>query len=193
MRRNPMLVTDMDKPEFAELRLYMKIEIMGYSGSGKSTLCRIFSKKYNIPALHLDTVHFLPNWKVREESEKQSLVTSFLDNNPESWVIDGNYTKLSYDRRVKEADIVIQMLFGRLNCLWRCAKRYYAYKGTNRPDVAEGCNEKMDWKFVKWILWEGRTKQAKERYKKIQKMYPEKIIVIKNQKQLNKYMKEMRL
>ena len=130
---------------------------------------------------------------MREESEKQSLVTSFLDNNPESWVIDGNYTKLSYDRRIKEADIVIQMLFGRLNCLWRCAKRYYAYKGTNRPDVAEGCNEKMDWEFVKWILWEGRTKQAKERYKKIQKMYPEKIIVIKNQKQLNKYMKEMRL
>ena len=59
--------------------------------------------------------------------------------------------------------------------------------------MAEGCNEKMDWEFVKWILWEGRTKQAKERYKKIQKMYPEKIIVIKNQKQLNKYMKEMRL
>ena len=171
----------------------MKIEIMGYSGSGKSTLCRNFSEKYNIPSLHLDTVHFLPNWEVRKDSEKQRLVTSFLDNNPEGWVIDGNYTKLSYDRRVEEADIVIQMLFNRFSCLWRCIKRYHAYKGKSRPDMAEGCNEKMDWEFVKWILWEGRTKQAKERYKKLQKRYPEKVIVIKNQKQLKKYMKEIHL
>ena len=171
----------------------MKIEIMGYSGSGKSTLCRNFSEKYDLPALHLDTVHFLPNWEVRENSEKQKLVTSFLDNHPEGWVIDGNYTKISYDRRVEEADIVIQMLFGRLNCLWRCAKRYHDYKGRSRPDMAEGCNEKMDWAFIKWILWESRTKQAKERYQKLQKMYPGKVVVIKNQKQLNQYMKEMGL
>lgn len=77
----------------------MKIEIMGDSGSGKSTLCRNLSEKYNIPALHLDAVHFLPDWKVRETSETQSLVTSFPDNNPKGWIIDGNYTKLSYDRR----------------------------------------------------------------------------------------------
>lgn len=169
----------------------MKIEIMGYSGSGKSTLCRILSEKYHIPALHLDTVHFLPNWEVREASEKQNLVTSFLDNHPDGWVIDGNYTKLSFDRRVEEADIVIQMLFGRLNCLLRCIKRYYTYKGKSRPDMAEGCNEKIDWEFVKWILWKGRSKQAKERYKNIRKTVPEKVIVIKNQKQLNQYMKEM--
>ena len=171
----------------------MKIVIMGYSGSGKSTLCRAFSKKYNIPSLHLDTVHFLPNWEVREDSEKQRLVVSFLDNNPDGWVIDGNYTKLSYNRRVEEADIIIQMLFNRFRCLWRCIKRYHAYKGKCRPDVAEGCNEKMDFEFVKWILWEGRTKPVEERYKKLQKTYPEKVIVIKNQKQLKKYMNEMRL
>lgn len=169
----------------------MKIEIMGYSGSGKSTLCRVFSEKYHIPALHLDTVQFLPNWEVREASEKQNLVTSFLDNHPDGWVIDGNYTKLSFDRRVEEADIVIQMLFGRLNCLRRCIKRYCTYKGKSRPDMAEGCNEKIDWEFVKWILWKGRSKQAKERYKNVRETYPEKVIVIKNQKQLNQYMKEM--
>ena len=171
----------------------MKIEIMGYSGSGKSTLCRKLSEKHNIPALHLDTVHFLPNWEVREDAEKQRIVTSFLDDHPEGWVIDGNYTKLSYDRRVEEADIVIQMLFGRFSCLRRCAKRYHDYKGRSRPDMAEGCSEKMDKEFVEWILWKGRTKQAKERYKKLRETYPEKVVVIKNQKQLDKYMKEMDL
>lgn len=168
----------------------MKIEIMGYSGSGKSTLCRLLSEKYNIPALHLDTVHFLPDWKVRDDSEQQSLVTAFMDNNPDGWVIDGNYTRLSYDRRVEEADVIILMLFGRINCLWRCIRRYHTYKGKNRPAMTEGCNEKLDWEFVKWILWEGRTRRAGERYKKLREMYPEKTVVIKNQKQLNTYMNE---
>lgn len=171
----------------------MKIAIMGYSGSGKSTLCRNLSEKYNIPALHLDTVQFLPNWEVREDFEKQSLVTSFLDSNPNGWVIDGNYTKLCYDSRVEDADVIIQMLFGRFNCLWRCIKRYHKYKGKSRPDMAEGCNEKIDREFVKWILWESRTAQAKKRYKKLWKMYPEKVIVIKNQKQLNEYMHKERI
>ena len=49
----------------------MKIEIMGYSGSGKSTLCRKLADTYGLPALHLDTVQFLPNWKERDEKEKQ--------------------------------------------------------------------------------------------------------------------------
>jgi len=171
----------------------VKIEIMGYSGSGKSTLCRKLSEKYNIPALHLDTVQFLPNWEVRSDEEKHNIVTTFLDNNPDGWAIDGNYTKLSYDRRVEEADVIIQMLFSRINCLWRCARRYHTYKGKSRPDMTEGCAEKMDWEFVKWILWEGRSKQARDRYKRIQTQYSEKVVVLKNQRQLDTYMKKQNL
>lgn len=122
----------------------MKIEIMGYSGSGKSTLCRELSKIYNVPGLHLDMVHFLPNWEVRDDEEKQNMVRSFLDCNQNGWVIDGNYTKISYERRVDEADIVIQLLFGRINCLCRCVKRFLLYKGKSRPDITEGCEEKID-------------------------------------------------
>lgn len=171
----------------------MKVEIMGYSGSGKSTLCRKLSEKYTVPSLHLDTVHFLPNWEVRSSEEKQEIVTSFLDNNPDGWIIDGNYTKLSYDRRVEEADIIIQMLFGRIDCLLRCMRRFHTYKGKSRPDMTDGCNEKLDWEFIKWILWEGRTKQARERYKHLQKMYPKKVVVLRNQRELDKYMQNMEI
>ena len=169
----------------------MKIEIMGYSGSGKSTLSRKLSEVYNVPALHLDTVHFLPNWEVRSDDDKQRIVSSFLDSNPNGWIIDGNYTKLSYERRVDEADVVIQLLFSRINCLLRCAKRFSTYKGKSRPDMTEGCQEKMDWAFIKWILWEGRSKTARIRYKNIQKQYPDKVVVIRNQRQLNKYVKSI--
>lgn len=167
----------------------MKIAIMGYSGSGKSTLCRILHERYRIPALHLDTVQFLPDWEIRPEAEKQSIVRSFLDHNPDGWVIDGNYSKLSYERRVEEADVVIQLLFGRLHCLSRCFRRYRAYRGTSRPDMAEGCREKMDWAFVRWILWEGRSKKARDRYQQIRNRYPDKVLVLRNQKQLDAYIK----
>lgn len=171
----------------------MKIEVMGYSGSGKSTLCQKLGELYNVPVLHMDSVHFLPNWEIRADEEKQEIVKSFLDNNPNGWIIDGNYKKLSYDRRVEEADVIIQLLFNRFNCLHRCIKRYRTYKGKTRPDMAEGCLEKIDAKFVKWILWDGRTIKVKNRYKAIRKKYPAKVVVIKNQKQLDKYLDSLTL
>lgn len=167
----------------------MKIVIMGYSGSGKSTLCRNLSELYQVPKLHLDSVQFLPDWEVRPDKDKQKMVAAFLDDHKDGWVIDGNYTKLSFERRTEEADIIIQLLFGRISCLLRCYKRFIIYRGKRRPDMAEGCNEKFDLEFVKWILWGGRTKTAKERYKGIQKQYPDKVVVIRNQRQLNDYVR----
>lgn len=171
----------------------MKIQIMGYSGSGKSTLCRKLQNKYNVPCIHLDTVQFLPNWKVRDLEEKEKIVADFLDSNQTDWIIDGNYSKLSYDRRMAEADLIIQLLFGRISCLFRCYKRFRNYSNSNRPDMAEGCEEKFDKEFIKWILWGGRKKAVRNRYKRVRAQYPEKVVVIKNQKQFDKFLKSQQV
>lgn len=113
-----------------------------------------------------------------------------MDSNA-SWVIDGNYPKLYYERRMDEADVIVILLFNRFSCLIRAYKRYIKYKNTTRPDMAEGCKEKFDTEFAKWILWDGRTKQAKGRYKDVILQYGEKVIVIKNQKQLDSYIKSI--
>ena len=57
--------------------------------------------------------------------------------------------------------------------------------------MAEGCKEKFDLEFAKWILWDGRTKRAKERYKGLISKYKNKAIIIKNQKQLDAYIKSL--
>lgn len=111
----------------------MKIMITGYSGSGKSTLCRKLQERYELPSLHLDAVQFLPAWKTRTKTEQQRIVHAFLDEHPDGWVIDGNYKALSYERRCEEADVIIQLLFGRLDCLSRCLRRYRIYKGRTAP------------------------------------------------------------
>lgn len=171
----------------------MKIAIMGYSGSGKSTLCRRLHERYQVPALHLDTVQFLPDWEVRSDAEKQAIVRSFLDEHSGGWVIDGNYNGLSYERRCEEADVIIQLLFGRLDCLFRCVRRYRTYKGKSRPDMTAGCNEKIDGEFVRWILWDGRSRKIRERYRRVREQYPEKTVVLRNQRQLDAYLKTLGL
>ncbi len=166
----------------------MKIAIIGYSGAGKSTLARALGERYRAEVLHLDSVHFLPGWEERKLEDEQKIVSDFLDGH-DAWVIEGNYTKLSYERRLEEADRIIMMLFNRFACLFRVTKRYKRYRNQTRPDMGEGCNEKLDGAFVAWVLWKSRRKAARDRYKRWQKLYADKVIVLKNQKQLDAFMK----
>ena len=162
----------------------MKIAIIGYSGSGKSTLARNLAEYYHIPVLHFDRVQFRPNWEIRPQASKEIMTKTFLDLHKD-WVIDGNYSKLSFERRMEEADVIILLLFNRISCLHRVTRRYLKYKDSTRSDMADGCKEKLDWEFVKWILRDGRNKTARQRYQRVMKQYPEKTLIIKNQRQLN--------
>ena len=168
----------------------MKTAIIGFSGSGKSTLAQKIGAYEKADVLHLDSVHFLPNWEIRAKEEKEKIVGDFLDSH-DSWVIDGNYTKLIYERRMEEADRIVMLLFNRFACLRRVVKRYRRYKNLTRPDMAEGCPEKLDGEFVLWVLFGGRKRAARKRYKKLRETYPEKTVVLKNQRELDAFWKEI--
>ena len=155
----------------------MKILIMGYSGAGKSTLAKELGKRYDCPVLHLDTVYFQENWVEREAAKAEDQVSRFLDEHAD-WVIDGNYRKrFAFQRRCREADRIIQLLLPRRVCLWRVMKRYFQNRGTVRDSMAAGCVEKLDWEFVRWILWEGRTAEVQESFRHIQQEYADKVLV----------------
>lgn len=170
----------------------MKIAIIGYSGSGKSTLAEALGALYRAEVMHLDCVHFLPGWREREASEEQAIVARFLDTH-DAWIIDGNYGKLLYERRLFEADKIIFLNFNRFSCLCRVLKRRLKYKGKTRASMAEGCEEKMDWEFIKWILRNGRTRQLKERYASVCARYKEKTAVISAQRELDAFLKAEKL
>ena len=134
----------------------MKIAIIGYSGSGKSTLAEIIGKKYSIPVLHLDKVNFLPGWVERNIDESRRIAEEFMKK--DSWVIDGNYGKFFQKERLEAADRIIFLDFNRFSCLLRAYRRYIIHKGKTRSSAAEGCIEKFDGVFIRWILADGRTK-----------------------------------
>ena len=169
----------------------MKIAIVGYSGSGKSTLARFLSEHFKIDVLYLDTVHWLPGWVERNKDETKQIVATFLDSHT-SWVIDGSYGSVHYQRRMDEADKIIFLNFNRFTCLHRAFKRKQEYQNTNRFSITEGCPERINWQFFWWLLWTGRTKKRKEKFTQLQTRYKDKIVVLKNQRQLNTFMDDVK-
>ena len=108
------------------------------------------------------------------------------------WIIEGNYSACLYEERMREADCIVYFNFNRVNCLYRAFRRYLTYRGKTRPSMAEGCNEKFDFAFVKWILLDGRSKKYVEQYHTVVKNYSDKTTVLKNQRQLNHYMRQVK-
>ncbi len=167
----------------------MKISIFGYSGSGKSTLAKALSKAYAIPVLHLDSVHFLPGWEERSVEEMSAIVEDFLGENS-SWVIDGSYKRNCFERRMAESDMLVFLDFNRFTCFFRAWKRYRQNKGKTRADMAEGCNERFHGEFIRWLLWDGRTRKRRQAFEKVVTMYASKTVILKNQRQLTAFLKE---
>jgi adenylate kinase family enzyme len=168
----------------------MKITIIGYSSSGKSTLAAKMGDIYNCPVLYLDRVHFKDNWIERDDETAKAILKDFMDKN-DSWVIDGNYTKLLRDRRLKEADMIVFMSFSRLTCLRQAIKRYRTYQGKTRESMADNCPEKMDMEFIKWILLDGRSKEKKEEYAETIRKYNEKTIILRNKKEVASFLETL--
>ncbi|MGL5311617.1 MAG: DNA topology modulation protein [Peptostreptococcaceae bacterium] len=167
----------------------MKIAILGYSGSGKSTLAKKFSKHYNIPVLHLDTVQFMPDWVERDREEGRFITSKFMEK--DSWVIDGNYRAFLQKERLEEADKIIFLDFPRRICFYRAIKRYFKNKNKTREDMAKGCIEKFDLEFAWWILHEGRNKEKRNHYKTIIEKYKDKTLVLKKSKEIDSLFKKL--
>lgn len=160
----------------------MKIAVLGYSGAGKSTLARQMSRRLAIPCLHLDRVHWLPGWVERNREESRQMVQDFLDRNS-SWVIDGSYPALCCEQRLEQADRIVILALPRLQCLWRAWRRSVQYRGRARADMTEGCPEKFDREFLRWLLWEGRSKARREVFRDISRRWPEKTVFCRSSRQ----------
>ena len=56
--------------------------------------------------------------------------------------------------------------------------------------MAEGCNEKFDFAFVKWILLDGRSQKNVTKFKVVVKKYPDKTISFKESKAVKQLYEE---
>ena len=57
--------------------------------------------------------------------------------------------------------------------------------------MTQGCNEKFDLEFARWILKDGRTPQKVKGYKNMCQKYADKVVIIRNQKDLEKFLEKI--
>ena len=167
----------------------VKIQVCGFSASGKSTFSKALAKYYNTPVLHLDTLHFGPNWEIIPDTEMAKKIDKFLAEN-DTWVIDGNYKNAS-PNRFEECDLLFYFNFNRFTCIRNAYRRYRKYKNTVRDDMAAGCDETLDLEFITWILFRSRTRRRKNYFQNLGKKYKNKFIVFKNHKEVDAYLENL--
>ena len=161
-----------------------RIMIIGGGGSGKSTLSRILSEKTNLPVVHLDRLFWREGWVNIPREEFNILLREELKN--DKWIIDGNYDR-TLQERLKRCDTVIYLDYPRRTCIFGVLKRVMINYKKVRPDMAEGCPEKIDLEFMKWI-W-NFNKEHRDKFYKILKEEKEKnIYIFRNRRECNEFL-----
>jgi adenylate kinase family enzyme len=150
-----------------------KVLVIGSSGSGKSTFSRRLGAATGLEVVHLDKLFWHRDWVETPKDEWRKVVADVCRK--DSWIIDGNYSG-TMDVRIPFCDTVIFLDFPRTVCVSRILKRVAFYKKGSRPDMAEGCDEKFNWEFIKWT-WDYPTRSKPRVEKLLEKVRNEKTII----------------
>lgn len=124
-----------------------RIVILGNAGSGKSTLARALGQRLGLPVVHLDRLFWEPGWVEPDAEQFRERMRAALAG--DAWVSEGNYARRTFDLRLPRADLVIWLDTPRRTCLRRVIVR--SLLNRPRPDLAEGCREKLDREFLTFL------------------------------------------
>ena len=157
-------------------------------GAGKSTLASHLGSLLGLPVIHLDYHYWHPGW-VETPTEKWIEKQQYLVNS-DRWIIDGNYLS-TMDIRLQAADTIILLDFSRFLCLWRIFRRYLQYKAIVRPDMADGCAERLSWDFLLYV-WNFAPHQRQRVLSKLELyQHGKKVMILQNPQQVDSFLSEL--
>lgn len=162
-----------------------RICIIGGSGTGKTTLANSLGKRLNLPVYHIDGMNYLDNWEERNKEERDNMILEKVKE--DKWIIDGTY-RSTLKQRFERADFIIYLDYSSIAQVIGVMQRYLKDHGKEKDEIP-GCEERMTWKFLKFVLnW---RKSKREYILNILKDVDEnKVQIFKNRRQLNKWYKE---
>ncbi|WP_234038931.1 adenylate kinase [Micromonospora coerulea] len=125
-----------------------RILIVGSAGAGKSTLAREVARRLDLPLIHLDRHYWRPGWVASDDAGFRAEIAA-LAARP-AWVMDGSYGA-TLDLRLPRADLLVLCDPPRLRCLARVLRRRWVDRATTRPDLPDGCPERLDLPFLRYV------------------------------------------
>lgn len=165
-----------------------KIIVVGSGGAGKSTFATQLGAILDIEVVHLDKLYWKPNWVKTAEDEWIQIIQNLLKG--DSWIIDGNFGG-TRAMRIQACDTVIWLDIPRRLCMYRILKRTVTYRGQRRPDMAEGCNERLDWDFIKWV-WNYPHRAKSRIMVEIEGLRDKDAIILKSSRDVREFLSNLR-
>jgi len=123
--------------------------MIGSGGAGKSTLARELGERTGLPVVHLDRHFWSAGWIEPQPDAWERQVHALSAG--ERWISDGNYGR-TMEIRLARADTIVFLDFPRWRCIPRVYRRWWRHRKSNRPDIAEGCPDRVSSEFLVW-LW----------------------------------------
>jgi adenylate kinase family enzyme len=169
-----------------------RVLVMGSSGSGKSTFARRLSEMTGIPFVSLDALYWKPGWVASDNAEFDARVAE-IARQPQ-WVMDGNYTRYGAgELRRQISDTVIWFDLPRHSCMLGIMKRIAGSYGRVRAEMAEGCPERIDFEFFRYV-WKYRREQRPKLLDYLQGLRADQALVcFTDRVQANDYLKALAL
>ena len=164
-----------------------RVIIIGCGGAGKSTLARKMGELTGIPVIHLDQLFWKPGWVERTREEFDPMIQRELEK--EAWIMDGNFRR-TLPQRIQRCDMVIYLDFSRMSCLLGVLKRVLTTYGKVRPDMGEGCPERMDFDFMKWV-WNYNQNKRESNYRLLNEATHAETVVLKNRRSVRRFLKSL--
>jgi len=161
--------------------------IIGCSGSGKSTLARALKEKLGLPLVHLDQLWWQEGWThvTREEFDARLEMAVNMDR----WIMDGNFSR-TIQQRLPKCDTIIYLDFSRWECLLGVFQRIIKNYGKVRPDMVDGCPERFDWDFLKFV-WNFNKNNRVRNYTWLAQAKHAERIVLKSRKEVKAFLAEL--
>ena len=125
-----------------------RIWIIGPSGAGKSTFAQSLADACDLPLIHFDQYYWKPGWEIPSREEWYPIAAKLAEG--ERWIIEGNYSSTAAARQDR-AQLVVHLDLPRWRYVWRVVKRIFQTYGVVRSDMAEGCPEKVDFEFMRYV------------------------------------------
>lgn len=138
-------------PEEAAARLGTaeRVLVIGCSGSGKSTLSRRLGESLGLPCVSMDReVFWMPGWRMRPRAEALDRLREIVAR--ERWIIDGT-SPGTLALRLPRSHLVLWLRPPRIVSLCGVVSRWLRHRGRTRPDMADGCPEKIDCEFLSYV------------------------------------------
>ena len=165
-----------------------RVLVIGCGGAGKSTLSKQIGRCTGLPVIHLDAHYWNEGWRETPQESWQETIRALVTG--DAWVMDGNYGS-TMERRIAAADTIIFLDLPRWLCFWRILGRRIRYHGRTRPDMGPGCDERVEWEFLRWV-WNYRKHRRPAILQRLAELDGHKeVMILKSRADVERFLQQL--